>query len=294
LVWTLAALPVAAVGPVQDAATLRMTRRNGTDFGFIRACGTVGFLIVVAITGPLVSWFGAGAFLPFFVVLALLRGGTSLGLPNFRAPRQVLTLATGAASRMREVMKPWFLLPLVGWSMIAATHLILNGFQALLWKQQGLPELDISLLIALGAASEATMMIVFKRFVGRFPARLVILISAVASTLRWVAFGFAPDIPFLIVLQLLHSVTFAMGYLGCVHFIANWTSEDIAAEAQSFFQVLQQGMGVVAVAGFGVLAGIFGYHAYFASAAFAAIGAAMIFISMRLMQPKVHGGEAHA
>jgi MFS transporter, PPP family, 3-phenylpropionic acid transporter len=294
ILWTLAALPVAAVGPVQDAATLRMTRRNGTDFGFIRACGTLGFLAIVALTGPLVSWLGAAAFLPFFVALALLRGGASLGLPNFRAPKEVPTLATGAASRMREVMRPWFLLPLVGWSMIAATHLILNGFQALLWKQQGLPDVAISLLIALGAASEATMMIVFKRFVGRFPARLVILISAIVSTLRWIAFGFAPDIPFLVVLQLLHSVTFAMGYMGCVHFIANWTSEDIAAEAQSFFQVLQQGMGVVAVAGFGVLAGMFGYHAYFASAAFAAIGGVMILISMRLMQPKTDRIEIHA
>ena len=55
--------------------------------------------------------------------------------------------------------------------------------------------------------------------------------------------------PILVPLQLLHSVTFAMGYMGCVHFIANWTSEDIAAEAQSFFQVLQQAMAVMAVDG---------------------------------------------
>ena len=295
IVWTLAALPVAAIGPVQDAATMRMTRRNGTDFGFIRAWGTIGYMGVIVITGQIVTSFGGMIFLPFFIGLAVLRGVIALGLPNFRAPKEEQTLAQkGGASRMREVMKPWFLLPLVGWSMVFATHLILNSFQALLWKQQGISDIVIALLIALGAASEATMMFVFKRFVGRFPARLIILASAVIATLRFAALAFAPDVPLLVVLQLLHSMSFAMGYLGCVHFIANWTSEDIAAEAQSFFQVLQQAMGVIAVTGFGVLMGFFGVHAYFASAAFAAIGAVMIFASMRLMQPKTDRIEIHA
>jgi PPP family 3-phenylpropionic acid transporter len=233
--------------------------------------------------------------LPFFVGVAILRGLAAFQLPNFRAPKEERTLAQKfGASRMREVMKPWFLLPLVGWSMVFATHLILNSFQALLWKQQGISDLTIAILIALGAASEATMMFVFKRFVGRFPARMVILASAIVSALRWVAMALAPDVAILVPLQLLHSVTFAMGYMGCVHFIANWTSEDIAAEAQSFFQVLQQAMAVIALTAFGWIAGPLGVHAYFASAAFAALGAVLIFVSMRLMAPKSQGAGAHA
>jgi PPP family 3-phenylpropionic acid transporter len=295
LVWTLAALPMAAIGPVADAAALRMTNRNGTDFGFIRAFGTVGYMVATVATGQIVTSFGGWIFLPLFVGLALFRSAVALQLPRFRAPKEAATLARPmVASRMREVMKPWFLLPLVGWSMVFATHLVLNSFQALLWKQQGLPDLAIALLIALGAASEATMMFVFKRFVGRFPARMVMLASAVISVLRWIAFGLSPDIALLVPLQLLHSLTFAMGYLGCVHFIANWTGEEIAAEAQSFFQVLQQVMAVIAVTAFGWLAGPFGVHAYFASAAFAAAGAVLIFVSMRLMAPKLHGVDVHA
>ena len=295
LVWTLASIPIAAIGPVADAAALRMTKRNGTDFGFIRAWGTVGYLVVIVITGQIVTWFGGSTFLPFFVGLAILRGITAFQLPNFRAPKGEQTLAQKfGASRMREVMKAWFLLPLVGWSMVFATHLILNTFQALLWKQQGLSDIVIAILIALGAAGEATMMFVFKRFVGRFPARVIILTSAIVSALRFTAMAFAPDVAILVPLQLLHSVTFAMGYMGCVHFIANWTSEDIAAEAQSFFQVLQQAMAVVALTAFGWIAGPLGVHAYFASAGFAAVGAVLIFISMRMMAPKAQGAQAHA
>jgi PPP family 3-phenylpropionic acid transporter len=234
--------------------------------------------------------FGGSVFVQFFVGLGLLRGAAALGLPNFRAPKEERTLAQPlAASRMREVMRPWFLLPLIGWSMVFATHLILNSFQALLWKEQGIGELTIALLIGLGAAAEATMMFVFQRFVGRFPARVLILISALVAAVRWAAMALAPDVPVLVLLQLLHSVTFALGYMGCVHFIANWTSEDIAAQAQSFFQVLQQATSVVALTAFGWIAGVYGGQAYFASAAFSGVGAMLIWLSMRIMAPKSAG-----
>jgi PPP family 3-phenylpropionic acid transporter len=64
IVWTLAAIPLSAVGPVADAATMRMTRRNGTDYGAIRAWGTVGYMVAIYLTGQIVTLFGGGVFLP--------------------------------------------------------------------------------------------------------------------------------------------------------------------------------------------------------------------------------------
>lgn len=98
--------------------------------------------------------------------------------------------------------------------------------------------------------------------------------------------AFSPSVEVLFALQMLHGVTFALGFIGCVSFIANWTSEDIAAEAQSFFQVLQQAMSVIVILGFGALLEPLGAKGFFASAAFAAIGAVLIWLSLRLQQPK--------
>ena len=287
VVWTLAAIPIASIGPVVAAATMRMTRRNGPDYGSIRAWGAVGYTAIIFITGYLIAWFGGAIFLPLFVGLAMLRGLVALGLPNFRAPRHEQAAAVKpGAGRLLEVMKPWFLLPLVGWAMVFGTHLVLNAFSALLWKEQGISADIIGLLIALGALSESAMMFVFGRFTRRFSARSLILMSAVVSALRWAAMGFSPGVEILFGLQLLHSITFAMGFMGCVHFIANWTSEDIAAEAQSFFQVLQQGMSVIALVGFGWLVSQMGAKAYLVAAAFAALGGVLVWISLRLQQPR--------
>jgi PPP family 3-phenylpropionic acid transporter len=287
--WTLAALPIASIGPVLDAATMRMTRRNGTDYGAIRATGTIGYMAIIFITGYVIAWFGGATFLWLFVGVGILRGLVALGLPKFRAPKDDKLAGQPAAKgavHLLEVMKPWFLLPLIGWAMVFGTHLLLNAFQALVWKEQGLGEDIIGLLITVGALSEAAMFFAFAKFSKRFSARFLILVSALVSVGRWIAMGFSPGVEILFALQLLHGVTFAMGYIGCVSFIANWTSEDIAAEAQSFFQVLQQAMSVIVLLGFGALFAVLGAGGFFASAAFAFAGAVLIWLSLRMKQPK--------
>jgi PPP family 3-phenylpropionic acid transporter len=287
LVWTCIALPVSAIGPVADAASLRMTKRNGTDFGTIRAWGTVGYMAFNALTGFIVGWFGPIIFVPLFVALNVLRGLVSLWLPRFRAPAEVRTIAAvqPAAGRMREALKPWFVLPLVGASIVFGTHIILNAFAALLWQAQGIPAGIIGPLIALSAGAEAATMFAYRRFGGRFSARSLMLVSAITATVRWTGMAFSPPVYVLVFLQLLQSLSFAAGYLGTVHFIAKWTSEDIAAEVQSFFVVLQQAASAIALIGFGWLIGVMGAWGYLVAALFALAGAVCIWLSMRLKQP---------
>lgn len=282
--WTIANVAQLAIGPVVDAAAMRLTARRGSDFGLMRAWGTFGYLLMLVVTGYLIGWFGPQIFLPLAVTLALIRAAAALWLPQFRAPADE-RLPTEGATRLRQVLKPWFLLPLIGYAMIFATHMLLGAFQGLLLERQGLSLNVIGLLIALGALSETAMFFVFSRFAARFRPRQMILLSAIVTVLRWIAMAFEPGLPVLIGLQLLHGITFALGFMACIGFIAKWTSEDIAAEAQGFFSALMLGMSVLALAGFGQLADAWGAQAYFASAAFAGVGGLAVWLSMALQGP---------
>lgn len=283
LVWTLCVVPAAALVPVIDAATLRMTQRRGTNFGVVRAWGTVGYTVTTALAGPVIGIFGESAFLPLFLAFSLLRALISLQLPRFRAPVQTTPEpARPTARRLRDALKPWFVLPIFGLGILYSTHGVLASFAALLWKQQGIPEGIIGPLIAVGAAAEALMMFVWQRLNLEVSARHLIIFAALVAVVRWSAMAFSPPIWLLVILQLLHSVTFAVGYLGGIYFIANWTDEDIAAEAQGFSYVVQQGMTVVALLGFGWFAGQFGAGAWLALGAFTFVGAVLVWISLRL------------
>jgi MFS transporter, PPP family, 3-phenylpropionic acid transporter len=285
LFWSLAVISQSAIVPVVDAAAMRVTVRRGTDFGAIRAWGTVGYVVAIFATGLLVSWLGGNIFVGLFVILGCLRAVASLLLPQFRAPEKVATIH-GAATQFSHLMKPWLLVPLVAWAMIFSTHLVLNAFQALIWKQQGFDESTISFLIGLGAISEAAMFFAFKHFGNRFEPRHLMVVSGVVATLRWIAMAYAPNVYFLVPLQLLHSVTYAMGFLGCMRFVTKWTAEDMAAEAQGFAVVVQQVMGIFMFTIFGRLITNFAAQTYFASAAMAALGTLMVLFALKLELPK--------
>lgn len=299
LVWTLSMVPFNVIVPVTDAATIRMTRRTGQgDFSVIRAWGTVGHTAVTVITGYLVAWFSGAIFVPLIIAIGMIRAGLSLQLPRFRgepgeevAPagpvsETSLTLDRPATGTLRDTLKPWFVLPILGAAIVFATHLVLMSFGALVWKNAGIEESMIGVLIAIGAGAEAIMMFAFRSVSIRFSARSLMLFAAIVAAIRWGAMALEPPLLVLIGLQLLHSITFAVNYLGAVNFIANWTSEEIAAEAQSFFVVMQQAVAVLTLPLFGLIAEFAGAHAFFAASALAALAALFALVSLRMQGPR--------
>lgn len=286
IVWTLATLPNAGIIPVIDAAAMRLTRRRGTDFGTLRAFGTVGYMALNAGAGFVVAAYGGQAFVPLFVAMTVLRAASSFILPRFRDTAASDPAKPKSTAKLSAVMKPWFLLPLVGFAIIFATHAMFNAFCALMWRDQGISESIIGPLVALAAFSEAILMFAWRRISHRFTARYLILASAALAILRWVVTAFAPPLWVIVLLQLSHAISYALGFLGCIAFITNWTSEDVAAEAQGMFVAIQQGVAVIALLAFGSLYGALGVHAFFVSAAFAAVGAACVWLSLRMQQPK--------
>ncbi len=289
VVWTLMSLPFGLVMPVIDAAALRMTRRNGTDFAVVRAFGTLGYLIALAGTAWAAQSFGGGVFLPLVLGITLTRAALSLLLPRFRAPATkdpataTLTATRLATSRLAEWLKPWFLGPVLAFALVQGLHFILGTFAGIVWRANGIAEGWVGPLLALGAVAEVTVMFMFKRVAGQFGARHLILFAMLVSALRWGAMTCNPPLILLALLQLTHGITFGLTYLGLMNFIANWTSEDVAAEAQSFATVVQLGVVVLVLSGFGYLIDGFGIHAFAAGIFVSLLAAALVFWSLRVL-----------
>ncbi len=295
IVWTLSVIPFASIAPVIDAATVRMTRRRGSNFAPIRAWGTIGYMVWLAVTGYIVAFLGEPSFLYVLAFVCVLRAVASLQLPHFRSPDgQTAKPAVAVARRLGEALKPWFLLPLLGFATVQSTLMILNTFAALVWKDAGISPAIIGPLLALGAASEVVVMFVFARIAKRFTARHLILIATLVSVVRWGVMAFDPPVAVLALLQLTHGICFGFGYLGVVNFIANWTGEDMAAEAQSLAVMMQQGISVLAVFAFGFLLESMDARAFLAAAAFCLVAAGFVMVSLRLRRSSAEAENSPA
>lgn len=298
VVWALVMIPFQAIAPVTDAAAIRMTRRTGGEFGTVRMWGTVGFMVITLGAGVLFNWYGPEVFVPLILGASLIRAATSLQLPYFRstgpdargggaeALSEVEPLSPLIATRLKEIWRPWFVLPLVAVAFLNGSHMLQMSLGALLWKEQGIPAHLIGLLWAIAPVGEIFIMLYFGRIARRFSARHLILAACVFGTVRWIGFGFEPGLWGYAALQFLHLGSFGLAYMGIVNFIANWTSEDIAAQAQSAFVVIRQVGMVIAFSGFGLLVAGMGNHAFFVAGGVAAVGGVLTLVSLGLMSPK--------
>ena len=82
-VWALCATSNGLVAPVIDAATVRMARRNGTDFGVVRAWATVGYVFAAGGLGLFLNVLGSGAFVGLYVITVV--GRAALAFLLFKA-----------------------------------------------------------------------------------------------------------------------------------------------------------------------------------------------------------------
>jgi PPP family 3-phenylpropionic acid transporter len=294
ILWTLVIVPFQAIAPVVDAAAYRMARRTGMDFGAIRVWGTIGFVVVTLLAGVVLDRLGPQAFIPLLIAVSVIRALMSLGLPLFRAPDEYMRpmhpidapINPLIAIRLGQMRRPWFLLTLIGASLLHGSHMMQMGFGALIWAEEGIPGWVIGILWAVAPTAEILAMVFFERITKRFAARHLILLGCIAGAIRWWGFALEPDIWVLVLLQTLHLATVGLTFLGITNFIANWTSEDIAAEAQSFFVMIRQVITVVALLGFGFLAGSLGAGAFYVASIMSGVGAVMVLASLFIMNPK--------
>jgi PPP family 3-phenylpropionic acid transporter len=291
-IWALCATSNGLVAPVIDAATVRMTRRNGTDFGVVRAWATVGYVFAAGGLGLFLNVLGSGAFVGLYVVTVVVRAALAFLLPRFRAPATQATLANSdpaivsQPSRLRDSLKLWFVLPLLAFALVNSSNALIGSFGALLWHENGIPSYFLGPLLGLAAVGEAILMFAWRRFGGRVTARNMILAAALAGLVRFTIMAFNPPVEVLFFTQLLHAFSFGMGYFGVVHFIANWTNEANAAEAQGFANMLNMATAMLALIVFGVLVEFFGAAAFFYSTITSLIAIACVLVSLRIRPPR--------
>ncbi len=295
-IWALVATSNGLVAPVIDAATVRMTRRNGTDFGAIRAWATVGYVFAAGGLGLLINVLGSGVFVSLYVAMVVVRAALAFLLPRFRSPSPKITLAdtvvesAAPPSRLKDSLQLWFILPLLAFALVNSSNALIGSFAALLWHENGIPNYFLGPLLGIAAVGEAVLMFAWRRFGGRVTARNMILVAALAGLLRFTIMAFNPPVEVLFFTQLLHAFSFGMGYFGIVHFIANWTNEANAAEAQGFANMLNMATAMIALIVFGVLVEHFSSYAFFYSTVTSLLAIGCVFWSLKLRPPKSVAG----
>lgn len=274
--------------PLGEALGVRASARYGFAYAHARAAGSLAFLSATVLVGLLVAQLGPEMVLWTMALHYFAAGTFGAAHPGGGAPPGVPD-----RSRLREgldlMRNRAFLAFAIAASVGQASHAVYYVYASLTWAAQGIGAGVIGALWGLGVAAEIALMLGPGRvFVQRFgPARALAAMGA-AGVLRWALMSFEPGLPALLPLQCLHALTFGVGHLGAMAFIATAIPPRLQASAQG---VQGGGLGGAALAGATLAAGVITAAAGPAAAYWLAAAMSLVALIAALCLSVVWNGE---
>jgi MFS transporter, PPP family, 3-phenylpropionic acid transporter len=250
---------VSSVPTMADSLTLRRVELVGGSYSRLRLFGSLGFVLSSTAFGLTVSAVDARA---VWVPLALMFAafGWSFSIRARSAPVDGISPLAGVGLlRQRDIA---LLLGCTALHWIASTPY--HGFFAIHVGELGLPPSVVGVGAGLGVVAEIVVLYVYPSTFGRMPPRYVLSLSFAATGLRWLLMSFLGGGVALVLVQVLHGLTFGAFYTASVSALARRVPPHLRASGQALFAAVTFGVG-----------GLIGYPA--AGAGYDALGGHRLF-----------------
>jgi PPP family 3-phenylpropionic acid transporter len=269
-----------AMMPLAEVAAMQGVREKGLDYGRMRLWGSVAFIAANVGGGLLIAAHGNGTIMPILVggsVLALIAGWF---LPDRKAAPAQAARRLNWDEISAALAHRGLLLVMLSGGIIQASHAVYYAFSAIHWQSQGIDGRWFGILWGVGVVAEVLLFAYAGRLLARIGAITMIGIGAAGAIVRWSLMAIDPSFGVLLVLQLLHGLTFGATHLGTVHAIQERVGADRAASAQALHSALSSGvlMGVTTMLAGAVYGPLLG-GSYLVMMVLAMIGGALVMLA---------------
>ena len=260
--------------PLTDAYALRGVARYGLDYGPLRLWGSAAFIAGALGCGLLAQIIAATHLIWIIVAAGALAAFASLGLQPLERRKAPVPAREGTSALLR---KRGFLAIIAASALIQGSHSTYYVFGSITWQLAGLGGLTIAALWALGVVAEIAVFALSPRFTLR-PSMLVV-IGGVGAVVRWLITAQEPSVAVLAVVQLAHGLSFGLTQVGTMGLMVRHVPMPVVTRAQGYLAACG---GIVASSASivsGTIYARYGQGAYYAMAAMALSGAAVMWLA---------------
>lgn len=266
--------------PLTDGYALKGVLRYGLDYGPLRLWGSAAFIVGALACGLLVDVIAAEQLIWVIVAVAALGAATSFVLRPLDAEPRPATAEHGRPMRAAALLRrPAFVALIAAVALIQGSHVAYYVFASILWKSQGLGGLTTAVLWALGVIAEIVLFALSPRLA--LSPLALILIGALAGVVRWSVTALGPPLPVLVMVQLLHGLTYGATLLGAMALLARHVPGHVMASAQGYLAAATGLVSSMATILSGQVYAQAGERVYLIMAAMALAGGAIILAARR-------------
>ena len=243
----------AAGMPIGDSLAATWQRQIGLDYGKVRLIGSLAFILGVVVFGGIIDSLGAENIV--WMLTALLLFYTLIQLLNPAIAPQDETSEQGENRRigfLALLKNPTTLRVMLAVGMIQGSHAAYYVYGTIYWTDIGLSVTQTGLLWGIGVGAEILLFFFSRRLFQNVSVSKLFYFSAAACVVRWAAFDYVREFTLILLLQLMHSLTYALCHYAVVRYITTRPQSHIA-KLQGLYNGLSNGL---LIALFSAIAGI--------------------------------------
>lgn len=214
--------------PIVDTIASTWQQQIGLDYGKSRLFGSIAFVVGSVSTGYFIGWLGEGAIMGIIIGWLVMLGLGISFQPSQRFEEQSQREQSDSTSYWSLFKQPTTFKMLAAISLIQASHAAYYTYSTIYWQSAGITTQQVSLLWGLAVCAEILFFFFSKKWFKAWKIQHLIILSAVATMVRWTLLASTTELVLLIAMQVLHALTYGMGHYAMIRYISAQPLDQIA------------------------------------------------------------------
>lgn len=224
-------------------------------FGSFRMWGSLGWALMAVAAGPVIGWLGIGKLWIVYSIMLIIAMLFTIGLPKGESGEKSIPNLTSYRKAMFS--NKIFLIFLLLSIFISIPNSINQTFITLYISNLGGNEVLIGWSVFLSAIFEVPVFLLLDRFMKNKMITMVksLIIISIMFLLRWILMASATDAIYLVLIQMMHCITFGGFYYIGTNLTSFLIPKELRATGQAVYAITWVGIS-------GITAGILGGWLY--------------------------------
>lgn len=236
LLFSLCISPVLALA---DYSVINMLGEKSYEYGKMRIWGAASYGLSAWMAGWLVERNGTSV---MFVIFSIAMATAGLVSMQMQAPRLVRAEPYWQGVRKLAADFRWYAF-LLGLFLVGLSFSSINSFLILFMKSMGGGEGLFGLSVALAGVSELPVFLFSPILLRKLTARRMLALGMLMMVVRCTLISLLVDPRMILLLQLMHGLTFSMIWIAGVSFTNEIAPPGMGATAQALFSTTLLGLG---------------------------------------------------
>ena len=205
--------------PITDSLASTWQRQIQLDYGKARLIGSMAFVVGVTLFGNVIGFFGEQNIVWILTALLLVYSMMQCVTPTIPPQDEPSEQATAEVRYWDLLKNNTTLRVLIASSLIQGSHAAYYVYSVLYWTSLGIPVSQTSLLWGVAVVAEILLFFFSRRLLQNWKVTTIFYLATFACIVRWLGLATANTIWLIAILQLLHSLTYAVAHYGMMRYI---------------------------------------------------------------------------